>query len=96
MHVLPIGLTGTCRYCTRDIELRGMSGGGLGLSWDDDWRARPDPADKTADTRLCQARIELAQARFARRPAIIISRAGPVSGCGQHPAIQHLTRKTSA
>lgn len=49
-----IGRTGTCRYRDRAIELRGMSGGGLGLSWHDGWRARPEPGDKMAGTRLCQ------------------------------------------
>lgn len=62
-----IGLTGTCRYCDQAIELRGIPGGSLGLSWDDDWRTRPEPGDQTTDTRLCRARMELAQARF-RRP----------------------------
>ena len=69
-----IGLTGKCRYCRRAIELRGMSGGGLSLSWDDGWRTRPEPGDKTADSHLCQARIELARPRFR-----------PPTGCHHQP-----------
>lgn len=63
-----IGLTSTCRYCREVIELRGMSGGGLGLRWDDGWRTRPEPSEDMADARLCLARIEFARARF-RPPA---------------------------
>lgn len=59
-----IGLTGTCRYCAEAIELRGMSGGGLGLRWDGGWRTCPEPGDEAAETCLCLARIELARARF--------------------------------
>jgi hypothetical protein len=74
MGIDEICLAGTCCYCRQAIELRGMSGGGLGPQWDAGWQARPEPGDRPAWTGYCGARTDLAAAR-GRAPA----------GPGQYP-----------